>query len=286
MVKIKIWTIILQLQYGCQKGDVMQSYKDYDFINDKNSAFSLSILSALGDRSDQQDNFGYSLKPDEGIIVVCDGMGGHNGGKIASSIAVDTLISGYENAYPVLEPINFLKEMTKNANKQIYSLLDENGNRLCAGSTIVSVIIKQNKLFWCSVGDSRAYLIRNNEFVQMTQDQNYQTVLDEKLNAGLIDGEQYNSEIVKGEALICYLGLESLNLIDYNESALELQPDDRVLIMSDGVYKILSDEEIFRLISNFNNISDANKAIEIKTRKVAQNKKINRDNMTIAIIKI
>lgn len=76
---------------------------------------------------------------------------------------------------------------------------------------MVSVAVKDKALYWNSVGDSRAYLFRGGSFVQITKDQNYRAVLDEKRKAGLIDDTQYSLESVKGDALICHLGMERLD---------------------------------------------------------------------------
>lgn len=251
-------------------------------ISEENEVLSLSIISSIGDREEQQDSYGYILKAREGLIVICDGMGGHRGGKIASKCAVETFLTNYD----VGKDKEYLIECAKSSDLDISEIADENGEILKAGSTLVSVIIRENKLIWCSVGDSRAYLIRNGELVQLTQDHNYHTVLVEKRNAGIITEEEFFSEDKKGEALISYLGMGKLELIDYSETSLELLKDDRIILMSDGLYKLVSDEEIERLLNNFGNVVDAMWALEQKARKNAKNYSVSRDNMTIALIKI
>lgn len=263
-----------------------QGHRDHEIIKDSNSVFELVMSTALGDRDDQQDAFGYELKPGEGLVIVCDGMGGHNGGKLASNVAVKKFLESYSNAYPFSDVISFLKDATLESNKSVCSLTDENGNPLKGGSTIVALIVKNQELFWSSVGDSRAYLFRNGQLVQFTLDHNYGTVLKEQLNAGIIDSDKYKVENQKSEALISFLGMEELKLIDYNDSSIELQSNDRIIIMSDGLYKLISDREIERLIANFNNIEEALKAFEMKAGRIASQKKISRDNMTVALIKI
>lgn len=264
----------------------MQNHKDNQRIKDDNSIFDLSILSVLGDREDQQDSFGYSLKHDEGILVVCDGMGGHEGGKLASSVAVEAMLTAYENSYPCNSPEEVLIEKAKEIDKKIASLSDASGIPLGAGSTMVSVVIKEDSLYWCSVGDSRGYLFRQGEFVQFTQDQNYRTVLDEKLRANLITPQEYNAEMQRGESLISYLGIGNLSLIDYNKSPLKLNKEDKLLFMTDGLYKLVSDPEISRIVDNFSNISETLQALEMKAKRYAKNAAVNRDNMTVAIVKI
>ena len=264
----------------------MHNYKNNELVNDGNSIFRLSVLSSIGDRDDQQDSFGYSLKSDEGIIVVCDGMGGHEGGRLASSVAVDLFVSNYEKTYPENNPGDLMQRIAVEADRKISELEDAQGVLLNAGSTAVALIIKDKNLYWCSVGDSRAYLFRKGEFVQFTQDQNYKTVLNERLNAGLIDESEYNKELDKGEALISYLGIGNLSLIDYNSSPLTLEKDDKLIIMTDGLYKLLPNDKMRTILDNFNNEMDAARALEQKANKAASDSKKSRDNITFAIIKI
>ena len=264
----------------------MLNNSSQQLIEDGNAAFLLSALSVIGDRAEQQDNFGYILKQDEGMVVVCDGMGGHEGGKIASETAVKTYVSQYAESNQDSNVIAMMIDMARKADMQISQLRNERGELLKAGSTLVSIIIKNRKLLWCSVGDSRAYLIRGNEMVQLTQDHNYHTVLVEKLKAGLLNDREFMEEDVRGEALISFLGIGNLALIDYSESPLELQKDDKIIIMSDGLYKLVTDSEIARILDNFSNIKEAIWALEMKARKSARNNAVSRDNMTVVIIKV
>ena len=264
----------------------MDNYQDFQIVNDGNSVFDLSVLSAVGDRSEQQDSFGYNLRCDEGVVVVCDGMGGREAGSVASSAAVKTVLDAYEGNFSDASVTELLIDCAKETDQKICNLCDKNGEPLKAGTTMVAVVIKDNSLYWCSVGDSRAYLSRKGEFVQFTQDQNYKTVLDEKLRAKLITEDEYAVEINRGEALISFLGIGNLSLIDYNKLPLQLEKDDKIIIMTDGLYKVLDDDEIARVADNFGNLEDALDALEIKTQKQSEKKNISRDNMTVALIKI
>ena len=268
------------------RGFSMQNYKDNQLVNNENSIMTLSAISVIGDRDSQQDSFGYSLKSNEGIVVVCDGMGGHKGGKAASSIAVEKFVSDYEANVSAEDPWQALIRTAKESDAVISGLRDDSGRVLNAGSTCVAIIVKNDKLFWCSVGDSRAYLLRGEEFVQLTQDQNYGTVLNEQLKSGIIDRERYERESVHSEALISYLGMGNLSLIDYNNTPLKLESKDKIVIMSDGLYKQVPLEDIRRVIVNFKDSGEALRALDTKTEKAARRKEKSRDNMTVAIISV
>ena len=264
----------------------MQSDKDYQSAFESNEILELAVLTVLGGRDEQQDCFGYALKNNEGLIVVCDGMGGHRGGRLASRLAVSRMLSDYELMYPSPDPAGMMIESAKKIDSAIKEIADESGNPVGGGSTMVAVHIREKKLFWCSVGDSRGYLLRDGQFVQFTQDQNYRTVIDEKRRMNLITEEEYEEEKKRGGALISYLGIGDLKLIDYNSSPLPLKSGDRIIIMTDGLYKLVSDEEIKAVVENFKNISDAVDIYEIKAAKAARVDGVSRDNMTAAIIKV
>ncbi len=263
----------------------MQGTKDTQQQTDSNAVLELAVYTTIGHREEQQDSFGYALRPHEGLVVVCDGMGGHEGGKMASNLAVSRFLEAYEAQSPGQDAVSFLSETTMQASKAINACTFPNGEPCNAGSTLVAVLLQGRRLFWSSVGDSRAYLLRDREYAQFTLDHNYNTVLLEKLEAGLISQQDFARESQRAEALISYLGIADLQLIDYNNEELLLQPGDKVVIMTDGLYKVVNEAEIFQVISNFSNISEALQALEIKARKNARNAN-NRDNMTVAIIAV
>lgn len=288
MVRIRIWIIILPLLYGTSNEGIvkMKNYNDNYSCFDENEFFQVALLSVLGDRDEQQDSAGFELNQNEGIVCVCDGMGGHEGGKMVSNLAVDCLLTSYSDTYPYDDIHNLLIEAAKKANADISSLKHNDGTKMQSGTTTVSVVIKKDKLFWISVGDSRLYLFRNDETVRATTDHNYRLALDEAFDAGVINEDKYNQELHRGEALISFLGVGKLNLIDSNKEPVTLLKNDKLLLMTDGLYKLLSDEEIGKIVFNFANISEATQALEIKAKKKAKSLNVKRDNMTIALIKI
>lgn len=248
--------------------------------------FELTAMTTVGDRENQQDCFGYHLNKNDGLIVLCDGMGGHNNGDTASYNAAYHFINNYSEKSDTEAEICFLNRTIKEANKIVQNIPSENDTEPEAGTTAVSLIIKNNQLFWCSSGDSRAYLFRKGEFVQITVDHNYRTVLDEKLRADEISKEQYEKELTKSDALISYLGLNELKLIDYNNEPLNLIPEDIIMLMSDGLYRFVSENGMYGILSNFANIKDILNALESKIRSCKRTSELIQDNTTVIIIKI
>ena len=266
----------------------MQSYRDSDHIRKTNGRYDLAVMTAIGSREEQQDSFGFLHGDDWMFIIVCDGMGGTNGGKLASSAAVRTALEIFREYQKPCDPIAFLQRMTESANEAVLRVQFGRGTgpKTNAGSTMVAVLIDSKDLYWNSVGDSRVYLLRKEEFVQMTQDQNYKAVLREQLRTGMISQEVYLSHKKREEALINYLGIGALKLIDYNEKPIRLLTEDKVLLTTDGLYKAVSESVILEVLENFSNIEDALQMLEMKAEKNAKRDRFAQDNTTAALLKI
>lgn len=236
-----------------------------------------------GTREYQQDAADVKVRDELGIAVLCDGMGGLNGGEKASDLAVKHFIRDLKEAWPVSKIPDFLENEARLLDQAVYALTDGDGTRLNAGSTLVAAIIEKNRLYWVSVGDSRLYLLRNGKMRCLTAAHNYKTMLQEKLSAGQIDLDYYNTEIHQGEALTSYLGMGRISLIDRNFKPLELLEEDILLLCSDGLYKTLSDEQIQAIVEESGgHISLAGeRLIEIAGRWGAKGQ----DNTTLILMK-
>lgn len=266
--------------------DDLVSYKDNYSIYDENSIYEIAAQSVIGNREEQQDCFGYEMKGSGGITVVCDGMGGHDGGRLASTRSVEAVLEIYNNNYPCNDHHKLLTDAAYDIDELVAALKNNSGEKMRAGSTLSAVLIENMQMTWLSVGDSRIYLFRNDELKPLTRDHNYKLDLDERLKNGKIDKEYYDSEISQGDTLVSFMGAGRLAMIDCNEQKFELLPKDKILITSDGLYKILSEDSIKTLLSNFTNIKQAATAIESKANRVAKNTKAVRDNTTFVIIKV
>jgi len=152
----------------------MQIYDDNYSCSDGNNGMTLSIFSTIGNREQQQDRAGYELKEDGGIVVICDGMGGHEGGQIASTLAVNMLLDRFLETYPCKMIGKMLEDAVVRIDESVADLKHEDGTRMRCGSTLVAIVVKNHELHWVSVGDSHAYILRNGELVQISQDHVYQ----------------------------------------------------------------------------------------------------------------
>ena len=262
----------------------MQSFEDNYRLFGENEYLELGISSVLGNRDQQQDSAGFELNRDEALVLVCDGMGGHAGGQRASRLAVSLLLKTYREEYPCPDPHSWLVDLAAEADYAVAALKDESGQLLRAGSTVVAVLIRGRQLYWLSVGDSRIYLYRDGELVRATTDHNYQLVLQAQLESGEIDEAAFRAQSKKGEALVSFLGVNGLPIVASNERPFELRSGDMVLLTSDGLYRLLSDENMEQILQNFVKVPDALTALEARASSCGKNKV--RDNMTVSIIKI
>jgi len=204
----------------------------------------------IGTREYQQDA-AYVCQPlyENGLAygILCDGMGGMADGARASSDVVAfmanriAILSGEENLP------SFLEKAATDANDLV---LEQNKQlRQDSGTTLLTVLIDGDMLYWLSVGDSRIYIIRDGEIVQTTTDHNYALELQELVELGRITQEQADNDPGK-EHLISYIGAPVLERIDVNHKPFHMRSGDVVLLCSDGLTKSLYPDEILEIITN------------------------------------
>lgn len=215
------------------------------------------------------------------LAAVCDGMGGMTDGGLASRTAIEMLVQGFERIEKeenVHIPTFFIQGI-KAMDKRISSFPKEGGKG--SGTTMVAVIAEDNHLYWASVGDSRIYILRGTEMLQVTRDHNYMLRLQELVASGQMTLEEAQSKKQK-EALISFLGMGNVTLMDVNQIPFEMQYGDIILLCSDGITKTLPDYQIRDIIQN-DAVSMQEKAkilVEAATRENTRTQ----DNTSVAIL--
>ncbi len=229
----------------------------------------------LGTRQRQEDAF-TTLKSENGTLaVVADGMGGLTSGRKASQLAVETFREEFVQTYD-LEPIKFLVNTTYLSNSAILDLAK--GRKM--GTTLVAVIAVGDLLYWVSVGDSRIFLYRNQELTNLNQQHVFANKLKQAYQAGEISRyEALNHP--KRERLTSYLGQDDFHKINYGENPVELKPEDKLVLCSDGVENNLTERELEKMLArDLHPMQEAHLVLD----RVMDKNIVNQDNATIIVL--
>ena len=178
------------------------------------------------------------------LFIVADGMGGHNGGDIASQMAVDIIPEYIINHYDK-DPIELQKESLLKANEAIRKRGLGEKNLEGMGTTVVSKLFRGAKLYIANVGDSRCYLYNNKELYQLTRDH---SLVQEKLNLGLYDRDKA-SEDPQRNVIVRTIGFEED--VDIDVYTYKVHRNDIFISCSDGLHGKVSDEDLSHCINKY-----------------------------------
>jgi PPM family protein phosphatase len=183
------------------------------------------------------------------LFVVADGMGGHKGGEVASALAVETMQEVFESELSDatnLHPRELLRKAYKEASRRIYiKSTRENPELMGMGTTMVAGFAAKGKLFFANVGDSRAYLYRDNNLWQLTEDH---SLINEQIRHGVVDPN--NPEAFVGRNVITRsVGFEEHVDVDVIER--EVSPGEIYLLCSDGLSGLVTNEKITEILKGY-----------------------------------
>ncbi|MCC7286321.1 MAG: serine/threonine-protein phosphatase [Burkholderiaceae bacterium] len=201
--------------------------------------FSVYQVSRKGGREKNEDRMGYCYTRDAGLFALADGMGGHPEGEVASQIALQTLAALFQrDAKPTLaEPLRFLHEAIIAGPHQLLRSATEKALIDTPRTTGVACLMQGNAAYWAHCGDSRLYFVRGDKLIARTRDHSY-SELQETLSQVVPVGERFNRNV-----LFTCLGSPGKPVVD-TAGPLLLQPHDRVLLCSDGLWGSVSDAVI------------------------------------------
>ncbi len=190
-------------------------------------------------RDHNEDSFGVGAADQAerlgDLLVVCDGMGGHAAGEVASKIGIETILSIYYGEDSE-DRAHVLEQAFEQANQQIYAR--GNGSM---GTTGVAALLLHDALHIANVGDSRAYLIRDGEIRQISRDHSF---VSDQVAAGLITADQARSSPHRN-VITRALGYQSGVTVDLFRWPLQI--DDIIVLCSDGLHGLVTDAEITRI---------------------------------------
>ena len=181
------------------------------------------------------------------FFVVADGMGGHNGGDIASQLSVKVMPEFFVK-HMNDEPQSLMKNMIQEVNRAILQKANENPDLHGMGTTVSAIYFSGPQLVIGNVGDSRVYMVNNHNIFQMTRDHSF---VQEKLNMGIYTREEAVKDPQKN-VLVRSVGFEEDLLVDVFHY--RVCKNDIFLVCSDGLHGKVSDSDILHIVQR--NISD------------------------------
>ena len=214
---------------------------------------------------------------DEYMLVVADGMGGHTGGEIASTIAVTHLQKKFASITTLgdkEEAIEFLKQAVNEANVLIYEYTKINPNSLGMGTTIVIGIYTKNYLLFGNIGDSSGYVVKNNKLHKITNDH---TLVNLLVKTGELTQEEAKDHPRKNVLMKALGANETVEMYVFD---VETNIDGDFLC-SDGLTNMLNDEQIIKVLEEKITIEERIKKLVYKA-----NNRGGLDNIAIAYLKV
>jgi protein phosphatase len=176
------------------------------------------------------------------LALVADGMGGHAAGEVASALAADVVRRVVYSSSAA--PPRALRTAFESANRAILDYSAANPDTRGMGTTCTAILIRGNLLWLAHVGDSRAYLLRENAFQQLSDDQ---TLHAQLIRDGVLTPEQAQKS-PGGNVILQALGARDKFEPTIFETGHELRLGDIVLLCSDGLHNLVTDAEIARII--------------------------------------
>lgn len=235
-------------------------------------------LHELGARDEQQDAFCITgLEAPEGgvLAAVADGMGGLvDSGQVSRSL-VDVLGKSFVPSNET-SPARQLQLLFQQSLEQVENL--RRGQTAQSGSTLVMGLIQGDGLSWLSVGDSRIYLWRSGGLVQLNRDHDFSHDLTLLALQGDMTMQEADQD-PRRENLTSFIGRGFPRKVEWNPEPVSLCPGDKVVLMSDGVYRALSQEEMARCLQG-----DVSKAAHALRAAVTKKALPQQDNFTAVIL--
>ncbi len=211
-------------------------------------------------------------RPDLGLWLVADGMGGHDSGDVASRMVVSAL-NGLQPPLSMDEFGYAVKQRLYEADRRVQEEAARGGANRTMGSTVVVFLAFQNRGLCLWAGDSRAYLLRGGGLSQISRDH---SVVEDMIERGELRREDADSHPA-ANLITRAIGAQENLVID--ERPQDLRDGDTVLLCSDGLNKEVTDEEIADVLSRHDCEAASRALIELTLERGA------RDNVTVAVVR-
>jgi len=243
-------------------------------------------------RSENQDSFEIVSYHENAVLaIVCDGMGGAAGGKIASSLAVSTFISFFDTllqekniSFSDMNAVNLdileemMKESVKEANRRIFEYAKYAIGLIGMGTTLVACLVIGNECLVCNVGDSRLYHLSRTAMRQITRDHSYVQMLIDTgmLEPKLAAAHPDRNVIMRAVGTRAGVTAETFRIT--------LETNDSILLCSDGLSNYVSNELIYSILWGSDDIFKRDESAKVQALIQAANDGGGRDNITAVVL--
>ena len=230
-------------------------------------------ISDIGNkRSLNEDTIGIHEDMKYNLFIVCDGMGGHNAGEVASALAKDTIINSIETSLDEHDPISSLELAVSQANEKIFALSQTDIRLNGMGTTVTAALSFQGKLYVAHVGDSSLFRIAHQQIEKITKDH---SLVQELVDSGDLNQEDAKHHPNKN---IITRAVGTKNKVIVDTFVLDTTKEDIFVLCTDGLTDYISDDEILTVIVGQ---EDKRKAVvELKDLAIERGGK---DNITLVI---
>ena len=211
------------------------------------------------------------------FFIVADGMGGHSDGELASSLASSSFVDYIKksNVSDFDNIISLQKKAINYANKEVLKLAGEKKEKM--GTTVVCVCIdyKNSKAHVSHIGDSRVYLYKNKELIQLTKDH---SLLNDLIDSGALNEKEAN-DFANKSAITRAVGISPNTVAD--TKSIDLDDNDLILMATDGLTNELDEEEIIDIIEKQSDVYDISMSLVDAAINAG-----GRDNITVTTIRM
>lgn len=238
------------------------------------------VDSRIGGRKENQDSAGFRETELGSLIVVCDGMGGMQGGSVASQLAVQTILETVAFADKKTNPKTVLIQAIKNANSAIIEHGQNNPNLRGMGTTATVLLLTPYSALTAYVGDSRIYQLRNGKKIFRTFDH---SMVFEMVKKRIISEEQARLS-AQSNVILKALGVNADVEVEIAERP--YKKGDRFVLCSDGFWGAMPEEEFVRHLVESNPIDKILESTANVVESIGRNSGQEFDNLTAAILEM
>jgi protein phosphatase len=230
----------------------------------------------------------YLVSPETSLYAVCDGMGGHNAGEVASKMAIETISAFVERSAVEKEitwpwgldanvsfDANRLKTAIRLANSRVYQAADNREELTGMGTTVVAVLVSPELVTIGSAGDSRCYLVRDGKLSQLTRDDSW---VSAALGEGILNSDDVEHHPLRN---VITKAVGARDTIDLEVVEHDLKVGDLLMLCSDGLHGMINDQEIKRILVPVPESLEAASARLVD----AANEAGGRDNVSVVLLR-